>query len=338
MPETPPGLSNGPTAHASGLAVPVLAAPFPALAGGGPQGEAIRRVLAVWGRELAQGSQRTAQTYGRAVGAFLDFIGRARGPFPAGLLSATASDVLAFVNLDQKAAPSTRAVKAAALRSMFSALVREGLLAVSPALEVRVKHAKSGRHHAPIAKSDALDVIASLAKRDDPISRRDRALILTMLAVGARRFEVAALNLGDLRRQANGTGLLHLTGKGSKNVDFPIRANVVEAIDAWLAAFPRGDDPATPLFCNLDRRPALKGQRISAHGVWDVVKRYFDGSPHGLRGLLLTAVYEASDGNLSAAQHVGRHSHSSTTEGYVSVNKLQRQARFIPDFVTLAEG
>jgi site-specific recombinase XerC len=335
MPETAPGPSNGPTTNASGLPAPVLGA---VLADGGPQGDAIRRVLAAWGRELAQGSQRTAQTYGRAARAFLDFIDRARGPFPGGLLSATASDVLAFINLDQKAAPSTRAVKAAAVRSLFSALVRENLLPVSPALEVRVRHAKSGRHHAPIAMSEVLDVLARLGKQHDLMSVRNRALILVLLAVGARRFEIAGLNLGDFKRQANGSGLLHLTGKGSKHVDFPIRENVVEAIDAWLSAFPRGDDPATPLFCNLDRRPALKGQRISAHGVWDVVKRHFNGSPHGLRSRLLSDVYDNGDGNMSAAQHVGRHQNIGTTEGYVAVNRLQKTARLIPDYASMAEG
>lgn len=336
MPETAPTAPNSATANASGLAAPALGA---VLADGGPHGDAVRRALAVWGRELEQASQRTAGTYGREARAYLAFISTVRGPFPAGLLTATASDVGAFVNLNAKLSASSRAVKASALRSLYGALVRDGLLAVSPAAEVKVKHAKSGRHHAAIPQSEVLDVLAGLAKKDDIRSKRDLAMIAVLLGVGLRRFELASLSVGDLKRQADGTGLLHIAGKGSKHNTMPVTRRVMEAVDRWLEASGRGTDAALPIFTNLDRRPALKGARITPHGVREVVRSYFKNhSPHGLRARVLSDVYESADGNIEMARQVARHSQISTTDGYLQVNRISRAMKYVPEYLSLAEA
>ena len=63
---------------------------------------------------------------------------------------------------------------------------------------------------------------------------RDRALILTALLAGLRADELLRVNVGDLRRTADGA-VIQVRGKGGKDRRVPIEAVLVEVIERYLS-------------------------------------------------------------------------------------------------------
>lgn len=316
MPETAPGPSNGPTANARGLPVEAQAAPFPVLAGSAP-GDPIARALAAWMRTLEGGSPHTARAYAAEARRFAAFL--ARSPGLGGFLACRASVVSAYVGEDVTQAGATRARRVAVLRSLFAALVRDGLRTDNPAAEITVRRAKSGKHHCAVPASLVIETLRRLAGSDDPQDVRDRALLLVMLNVAARRSEVASLNVGSLERGADGKNHLAFTGKGKKAARMLLHVSVVQAIDRWLAVGGHGNDPAAPLFHCLSNRPDHRGRRLTGAGIACIIKRHFpDFSPHSLRARSVTDTWQESGKNLHVAQAFARHaSPSVTSEIYI---------------------
>ena len=100
----------------------------------------------------------------------------------------------------------------------------------------------TGRRRSPlprgIAKHDADALLASCDRRT-AIGRRDYALIITLLRLGLRRGEVAALALDDIDWRA---GELVVVGKGGRRDRLPLPADVGAAIAAYLRhGRPRSD-------------------------------------------------------------------------------------------------
>ena len=97
---------------------------------------------------------------------------------------------------------------------------------------------------------------------------RDRALILTALLAGLRADELLRVNVGDLRRTADGA-VIQVRGKGGKDRRVPIEAVLVEVIERYLAATakrrssPGGGLTAwptgTPLFVGADGERITRG-------------------------------------------------------------------------------
>ena len=67
----------------------------------------------------------------------------------------------------------------------------------------------------------------------EPERVRDTALLLFLLASGARREEVTRLDVQDLEL-GKSTGLAHLQGKGAKHRSVPLEGPVVAALRDWL--------------------------------------------------------------------------------------------------------
>ncbi|MHC5058241.1 MAG: tyrosine-type recombinase/integrase [Planctomycetota bacterium] len=292
------------------------------------------RALAAWARELEARSPRTARRYGREARAFGLFAEQARGPFPDGLLAVTPADVRAFVNLDKALSSSSRAVKVAALRSMYAAVEAEGLTEENPAKKVPLGRVESV-HHRAVPQAAILRVLSRLANSGKVRDLRDRALVILMLSVGARRAEVAALKVGSIYRTEEGTFLV-LPGKGGKTTDMPLKQGAVRAIEKYLDVAGHGDDSDAPLFKNVSRRPAHRGKALTSQGIYHVITRLFGQSPHCLRASAITSVWDNSDGNTGLAALFARHSPSSgvrLTQGvYVQSKKLERAMIYAPDF------
>jgi integrase len=119
----------------------------------------------------------------------------------------------------------------AGLRSFLRFCVIEGLVATDlsqAALPV------TGRRRSPlpggITSSDARSLLASCDRRS-ALGRRDYAVLVTLLRLGLRRGEVAALGLDDIDWRA---GDLVVRGKGSRVDRLPLPAEVGEAIAGYL--------------------------------------------------------------------------------------------------------
>lgn len=303
---------DGPQMPAGRLVVGVEAMP-PALISPDPM-DPIARALAAWMRSLEQGSLRTARAYQREVRCFLAFLGQSYGPGLGSLLRARPSDCTAYIHATPGLASASRALKAAVLRGLFGVLVRDELRTSNPAADVHVRHAKSGNHHRAPPSSLVTEALRRLADSTDPQDIRDRALLLVMLNLAARRHEVASLNVGSIQRSSDGQAHVQFVGKGGKAARMALHASVVAAVDRWLAVAGHGLDPAAPLFHSLSRRPDHRGGRLSGAGIACIVHRRLPGfTPHGLRARSISDVWLESGRNLHIAQSFARHGNASIT-------------------------
>ena len=326
--------SKGRQSPATTLPAASGAAFLPALKASGPD-EAVARVLAAWMRQHEERSPRTARAYKREAGALLTFLQRMYGPGLGCLLTAKPSECSAFVHAVLGLAASSRALKAAVLRGLFGALVIEGLRPTNPATDIRIRNAASGKHHPAMSQASVVAVLDGLKEGESLRDVRDRALLLLALAVGARRFELAALNVGNIQREGEGKAFVEFTGKGKKSARMSIKAGVLRAIDRWLAMAGHGSKPDSALFHNLSHRREHAGRRLTGGGIRVIVKRYFPRhSPHGLRARGITDVWQQSGANLGHAQAFARHSSPAVTERiYIQAEKLERALEYTYDYV-----
>jgi len=141
----------------------------------------------------------------------------------------------------------------------------------------RVPAGREVPHHERQALIDA-------AAGGSPAAVRDRAVIAVTYLSGARRSELAALELADVDLVGS---RLRVVGKGNKERLVPLAADAGRWLEPWLAL--RGDAPG-PLFCRIDRHHNLHlDQALSGEAIRQVLLRrarqagISAPSPHDLR-------------------------------------------------------
>jgi len=151
---------------------------------------------------------------------------------PGGLAELTPADVTAAVLLKSSAVSvSSTQNFVAALRALLRFCFLEGLVEIDLS-EAALAITGRRRSSLPrgIAKPEAAALLASCDRRTG-IGRRDYALIITLLRLGLRRGEVAALRLDDIDWRA---GELVVAGKGGRRDRLPLPADVGAAMAAYL--------------------------------------------------------------------------------------------------------
>lgn len=156
-------------------------------------------------------------------------------------------------------APATRGRMLAALRGFCGWLVINGHLAGDPTVHLGNPTIPS-RLPAAFLPSE-LQAIVETVSRQDPAGRfpwpaRDRALVAVLAGAGLRASECVGLRLSDLVKQD--PPLLKVTGKGNKQRRVPVPAEVVGAVEDYLAE--RSErlsepSPAEPLFVRHNGKP-----------------------------------------------------------------------------------
>jgi integrase/recombinase XerC len=206
-----------------------------------------------------------------------------------------------------------RALSAA--RSFHRYLLREGLAAHNAFTGVAAP--KAGRR---LPKVLSVDQAARLMQIDgeEPLTRRDRALIELLYSSGLRLAELVGLNVTDVDlRDATVT----VTGKGAKTRIVPVGAPARTAIRAWLeertALAATGE---TALFLSRN------GQRLGARAVQQRLKQWavrqsieVPTHPHMLRHSFASHLLESS-GDLRAVQELLGHADLSTTQVYTHLD------------------
>lgn len=155
----------------------------------------------------------------------------------------------------------------------------------------------------------------------EPLSLRDRAILHTLYATGARVSEVCGLTLARVNLQA---GYLNVHGKGSKERIVPIGAAAIEQVRQYL-------DRGRPA---LLKRPSdmvylsKSGRRLSRSRVWEVVKFYATLAgirpelvhPHTFRHCFATHMLE-NGADIRSVQEMLGHVSISTTQIYTHVDQ-----------------
>ena len=163
----------------------------------------------------------------------------------------------------------------AALASLFEYLCEKNAVTHNPVKGVERSKTKSGEGKTPaIGDYQARDLLAAPGG-DTVKSRRDRAILSTLLFHALRREELCKLKAKDLRHARKGVPHLKVSGKGGKTRYLPLHPSTNGLINDYLDAAGHGLDEAGALFRPVrNNRTGRLEAAITAEGVYRLVRRY----------------------------------------------------------------
>ncbi len=201
------------------------------------------------------------------------------------------------------------------LRSLFRFLLRERQLDHNPAEGVRAP--KVRRKLPATLDADQLQHLLDLPG-EDPLSRRDAAMMELFYSSGLRLAELAALDLNDLDRDDR---IVEVIGKGGKTRRVPVGRLALRAITRWLASRSGLAAPEQQaLFVGRS------GRRLSHRAVQQrlALRARQQGLPQRLHPHLLRHSFAShlleSSGDLRAVQELLGHADISTTQIYTHLD------------------
>ncbi|WP_394498261.1 tyrosine recombinase XerC [Shewanella sp. ENK2] len=212
--------------------------------------------------------------------------------------------------------PRSLSLCSSSLKQFFEFLVREQVIKTNPAKTLHApKQAK------PLPKNMDLDAVSHLLDidADDPLSKRDKAIMELFYSSGLRLAELASLNVADIDLSQNEVKVM---GKGSKQRVVPIGKMALAAINVWCEC--RHDlvkaDTGDALFVSQ------QGKRLSHRSIQLRMKKWGQTQslsakvhPHKLRHSFATHMLESS-ADLRAVQELLGHANLSTTQIYTSLD------------------
>jgi integrase/recombinase XerD len=220
-------------------------------------------------------------------------------------------------------AASSAARALVAARGLHKFAVREGLVELDPARDVRPPAAPRRLPKAlPVGDVERLLDTPG----DGPGPLRDRALLEVLYSTGARISEAVGLDLDDVDSRER---TVLLDGKGGKQRLVPIGRPALDALDAYLVRarpdLARHGRGTPAVFLNV------RGGRLSRQSAWQVLKVAAERagiaasvSPHTLRHSFATHLLEGG-ADVRVVQELLGHASVTTTQIYtlVTVNTLR---------------
>lgn len=267
-------------------------------------------------------SANTLVAYRRDLRAYVAWL-QARG---RSLAEVVDTDLVAYVGAlrARGLAPASVARGLVPVRALHRFLAEEGRAATDPGARLEMPQVPRGLPKA-LSEEEVSRLLATPVG-DEPVVRRDRAMLEVLYGTGLRVSELVGLSLGDVDLDA---ALIRAFGKGSKERIVPVGSLAVRALIAWLdlggrpSLAPdqwrrRGD--AEAVFLNT------RGGRLSRQGAWDVLKRRARQagledrvSPHVLRHSCATHMLDHG-ADIRAVQELLGHASISTTQVYTLVS------------------
>ncbi|MBB5885479.1 MULTISPECIES: tyrosine-type recombinase/integrase [unclassified Xanthomonas] len=166
-------------------------------------------------------------------------------------------------------------------------------------------------------------------------AKRDRCVVLLLLATGMRREELATLQLIGLELTRR-TGVVRIAGKGAKEREVPFEGPVVDAVRDWLEqreSLPFDFDREA-LFVTLTG--PTRGQRLSLRGHETLIAfhakeaKLREWGIHRFRVTFATQLYD--DGaDIETIRALMGHESIETTRRYLAVSERARRTRLSAD-------
>ncbi len=266
------------------------------------------------------GNKATRRAYENALKDFMRFTGIVR---PDEFRNVTRAHVIAWRDDLVRRALSgmTLRHRLAALSSLFEYLCEKNAVTHNP-----VKGVKRPRVESEEGKTPALGDHQARRLLDAPDgvslkSKRDRALLATLLYHALRRDELCRLKVKDFRHERRGVAHLKVFGKGGKTRYVPLHPAASGLIVDYLEAAGHGADDTGALFRPIhNHRADGQAKAITADGVYKIVRGYsaalgFEIGAHALRA---TAATNALDhqADIAKVQEWLGHANIATTRIY----------------------
>ncbi len=157
--------------------------------------------------------------------------------------------------------------------------------------------------------------------------KRDYAILSLLWENAIRRAEVCACNVSDFEPGDSPRLFIVGKGKGTQRAPVTLSPRTSAAIAEYLAARGLGTAAAAePLFASLDRKTISEQRgaafRLTGDGLYKLMRAYGaevgkDGlHPHSMRHAAITAVLDATQGDIRKAQRLSRHKNIQTLTIY----------------------
>lgn len=268
-------------------------------------------------------SPHTLSNYRRDVERYLRWLAAAGkldlAEVTTGEVEAYVADLRRGVDGAAPLAASSTARALTVARGLHKFGVEEGVLPADVAAEVSPPSA--GERLPDTLSVAEVAALLDSCPTETPVGLRDKALLETLYATGARVSEVLALTVDDAARAMDNDGVMAVTGKGNKQRIVPLGTHAQEAIEAYLVR-------ARPVFANGKSHALLlntRGGALSRQSAWTVIKQAAqragidkDVSPHTLRHSFATHLLEGG-ADVRSVQELLGHASVTTTQIYTHV-------------------
>jgi len=205
----------------------------------------------------------------------------------------------AYLINERKESRSTVNRRLSALKSYYNFLINDEIINRAP----KIKFLKLNQ--SPIIEVMSQKEIFKILDNIDDL--RDRALLETLYATGAREFEISNLNIENIYFEEK---LIHIVnGKRKKARIVPISKEAIKWIKAYI-----GSRKSGPVFLNN------KKTRLQTRGIYNICMKYFNIAPHQLRHAFATHMIQKT-GNVKGVSEMLGHSNIRTTERYTHLSK-----------------
>ena len=268
-------------------------------------------------------SKNTVAAYRRDLDKFVSFLSEAN----LALAEITSANITDFAGFLRKSGLSESSIArhVVAIRSLYAFLSKD------QGIENVAKDVNPPKIPKRLPKALTISDIESMiaVNGEDIAGVRNRALIETLYATGARVSEIVQLNIGDISRPEVDTVTVKVRGKGGKERLVPVGKFAQHALDQYLTR-------SRPTMLKNAREEALflnekRGTRLTRQSTWQIVMKAAtkagierDISPHALRHSFATHLLDGG-ADIRVVQELLGHSSVTTTQIYtlVTIDKLR---------------
>jgi integrase/recombinase XerD len=271
-----------------------------------------------WFANLSNPSTRRA--YENAVRDFMRFTGIAR---PEEFRTVTRAHIIAWRDdlVRRGLGGSTIRHRLASLASLFEYLCDKNAVTHNPVKGVERPKTESGEGKTPALGDHQARKLLDAPQEETVKSKRDRAILSTLLFHALRREELCKLKVRDFRHARKGVPHLKVSGKGGKTRYLPLHPGTNGLVNDYLDAAGHAADDNGALFRSVSNNRGDKAERaITADGVYKLVRAYsaqlgFEIGAHALRA---TAATNALDhqADIAKVQEWLGHANIATTRIY----------------------
>jgi integrase/recombinase XerC len=271
-------------------------------------------------------SPATAAAYAADVRTFFAFLGGEATPESVAALCSLSGPDLSQRLYSYRAelrrqslSPATVNRRLAAVRSLLRLARQFGAPIPDPSGLIPSEKVRRYRDTRGPSLADGAKLLASI-DTDTLKGKRDLCLLLLLSENALRRGELCQCNIADF---SPGESTLRIVGKGSGGQAEPITISdrTVEALNFFVDArrdageSVAGEAPLLPSY----QRGGDSRNRLTGRGLHHIVGELTEVAigrrvnPHALRHMAITAVLDATGGDIRAAQELARHADPRTT-------------------------
>ena len=223
---------------------------------------------------------------------------------------------------------ATVARKVAAVKSFFSFMAAEGILAGDPTEDLRSPQVGKALPRTLTAE-EVDELLEQPARRSTPVAQRDKAMLEMAYGTGMRVTELVSLDVGHVALESDPVTVRGI-GKGDQERALPLHQRAVDELRQYIfhvrPKMVRNRNEAA-LFVNR------RGGRLTRQGFWLILKNYardagLEGiTPHTLRHTYATHMLSGGMPLRNVQEALG-HASISTTQIYTHLTDQQKREQY----------